>query len=59
LAQLAKEKMHAPVLLFAASATTKSEGTNPIPQSGAATFFFKTNPISHLERFTGLYVSVP
>src|ERR1700691_2604226 len=55
LAQAAKEKMHAPVLSLAASAAataiTKSAGTNPIPQSDAwpgQHVFFKTNPISGL-----------
>ena len=47
LAQAAKEKMHAPVFSLAASAafaaTTKSEGTNPIPQPDALTHFFERN----------------
>ena len=55
LAQAAKEKMHAPVFSSAASAaaptTTKSEGTNPIPQPDdwlRQHAFFKTNPIPGL-----------
>jgi hypothetical protein len=55
LAQAAKEKMHAPVFSSAASATapttTKSEGTNPIPQPDdwlRQHAFFKTNPIPSL-----------
>ena len=54
-AQAAKEKMHAPVFSLAASAGatagTKSEGTNPIPQPDAwpgQHVFFKTNPIPGL-----------
>src|SRR5450755_1228078 len=52
LAQAAKEKMHAPAFSLAASAaaTTRSEGTNPIPQPDAGHsrqhVFFKTNPTS-------------
>jgi hypothetical protein len=59
LAQAAKEKMHAPVFSFAASATTKSEGTNPIPQSDAATRFFKTNPTTQLAKNSRLGHRLP
>ena len=52
-AREAKEKMQVPVFSVAASgtATTKSTGTNPIPQPDAwpgQHVFFKTNPISGL-----------
>jgi RHS repeat-associated protein len=63
LAQAAKEKMHAPVFSLAASAaaaaTTKSAGTNPIPQPVAATRFFKTNPKSRLARNSRLGHQLP
>jgi RHS repeat-associated protein len=63
LAQAAKEKMHAPVFSLAASAAvataTKSEGTNPIPLSDAATRFFKTNPTSGLSQNSHLGHQLP
>jgi len=66
LAQAAKEKMHVPVFSLAASAaggaTTKSEGTNPIPQPDAGPgrhVFFKTNPISELARNSRLGHQLP
>jgi hypothetical protein len=66
LAQAAKEKMHTPVFSLAASAaiaaTTKSAGTNPIPQPDAGPgrhVFFKTNPISGLARNSCLGHQLP
>jgi len=62
LAQAAKEKMHAPVFSLAASAGTKSEGTNPIPQPDAwlrQQAFFKTNPISQLAQNSRLGHQLP
>jgi RHS repeat-associated protein len=66
LAQAAKEKMHAPVFSLAASAaaaaTTKSEGTNPIPQPDVFPgqhVFFKTNPIPQLAQNSQLGYQLP
>jgi RHS repeat-associated protein len=66
LAQAAKEKMHAPVFSLAASAaaipTTKSEGTNPIPQPDARLgqhVFFKTNPTFQLVQNSRLGHQLP
>ncbi|MGD0302351.1 MAG: RHS repeat-associated core domain-containing protein [Bryobacteraceae bacterium] len=63
-AQAAKEKMSEPVfsLAAAAAATTKSAGTNPIPQSDAwpgQHGFFKTNPISQLAQNSRLGHQLP